>query len=135
MLNWTERISSAQGSARGRLADFNIIATPNPAILIIRYDWRNNSVLFVHNLDERPQGNILFGRTSRQVRPLLANLLSEDHSRAGTRGRDSQDCRSSCKLNRRTGSAFYPPHANSAETRFRSPWPARAGSSKACNKA
>lgn len=22
---------------------------------MIRYDWRNNSVLFVHNLDEKPR--------------------------------------------------------------------------------
>ena len=27
----------------------------DPAVFIIRYDWRNNSVLFVHNLDEKPR--------------------------------------------------------------------------------
>jgi hypothetical protein len=32
--------------------DFQLIATRDPAVLVIRCDWRNNSVLFVHNLDE-----------------------------------------------------------------------------------
>jgi len=35
--------------------DFRVIATHDPAVLVIRYDWRNNSVLFVHNLDEKPR--------------------------------------------------------------------------------
>jgi maltose alpha-D-glucosyltransferase/alpha-amylase len=29
--------------------DFKVITARDPAILIIRYDWRNNSALFVHN--------------------------------------------------------------------------------------
>ena len=31
--------------------DFEVLSTRDPAVLAIRYDWRNNSVLFVHNLD------------------------------------------------------------------------------------
>jgi maltose alpha-D-glucosyltransferase / alpha-amylase len=56
-------------------------------VLVIRYDWRNNSVLFVHNMHEQPR-EISFvtglpGETGRQ----LVNLLSEDHSHADERGR------------------------------------------------
>ena len=35
--------------------DFVIIASGDRSVLIMRYDWRNNSVLFVHNLDARPR--------------------------------------------------------------------------------
>jgi maltose alpha-D-glucosyltransferase/alpha-amylase len=56
-------------------------------VLVMRYDWRNNSVLFVHNLDDKPR-EIAFavglpGDTGR----LLVNLLAENHSHADERGR------------------------------------------------
>jgi maltose alpha-D-glucosyltransferase / alpha-amylase len=34
--------------------DFAVIPMRNPSILVMRYDWRNNSVLFVHNFDAEP---------------------------------------------------------------------------------
>lgn len=46
---------NAQGSAGDRLGDFAIIESRDPAVLIIRYDRRNNSVLFIHNLDSKPR--------------------------------------------------------------------------------
>jgi maltose alpha-D-glucosyltransferase/alpha-amylase len=70
--------------------DFAIIKCADPAVLIMRYDWRNNSVLFIHNLDSKPReikfsaglraGNAAAGR-------LLVNLLSENHSRSDKQGR------------------------------------------------
>jgi maltose alpha-D-glucosyltransferase/alpha-amylase len=62
-----------------------VISSHDPAVFIIRYDWRNNSVLFVHNLDSKPR-EVRFrigldGKNARQG-ALLVNLLSEDHSRA-----------------------------------------------------
>jgi maltose alpha-D-glucosyltransferase/alpha-amylase len=30
--------------------DFEMVATRDVSVLAMRYDWRNNSVLFVHNL-------------------------------------------------------------------------------------
>jgi maltose alpha-D-glucosyltransferase/alpha-amylase len=65
--------------------DFTVISSHDPAVFIIRYDWRNNSVLFVHNLDSKPR-EVRFrigldGKNARQG-ALLVNLLSEDHSRA-----------------------------------------------------
>jgi maltose alpha-D-glucosyltransferase/alpha-amylase len=83
MLNWTERIIRMRKEVPEiGWGDFKVIKTRDPAILIVRYDWRNNSVLFVHNLNERPR-EISFGvglpGTAGQ---LLVNLLSEDHSRS-----------------------------------------------------
>src|SRR6202162_3424960 len=56
MLNWTERIIRMRKEVPEiGWGDFEIISTRDPAVFIIRYDWRNNSALFVHNLDEEPR--------------------------------------------------------------------------------
>ena len=54
-LNWLERVlPHAQGSARDRLGRLRGAAhLANPAVLVLRYDWRNNAVLFLHNLAGR----------------------------------------------------------------------------------
>jgi len=49
---------------------------------VIRYDWRNNSVLFVHNLDEKPREVLFAVGLPGKAGNLLVNLLTEDHSRA-----------------------------------------------------
>jgi maltose alpha-D-glucosyltransferase/alpha-amylase len=49
--------------------------------MAIRYDWRNNSVLFVHNLDERPREVSFRVGLLGDAGKLLVNLLTEDHSR------------------------------------------------------
>jgi len=67
--------------------DFRLIATRDPAVLIIRYDWRNNSVLFVHNLDETPREIAFSAGLPGEAGKLLINLLAEDHSHADERGR------------------------------------------------
>jgi maltose alpha-D-glucosyltransferase / alpha-amylase len=88
MLNWTERIIRMRKEVpEVGWGDFKVIATRDPAILIIRYDWRNNSVLFAHNLDERPREISFSVRLPSKSGQLLINLLSEDHSRAGTRSK------------------------------------------------
>ena len=56
MLNWTERIIRMRKEVpEVGWGDFKVISARDPAVLIMRYDWRNNSVLFVHNLDEKPR--------------------------------------------------------------------------------
>ena len=88
MLNWTERmIRMRKEVPEIGWGDFTIIATRNPAVLAIRYDWRNNSVLFVHNLDEQPR-EVLFalGLDGKQGDHLI-NLLTEDHNRADAQGK------------------------------------------------
>src|SRR4029079_15045771 len=67
--------------------DFTVLPTGNPAVLAIRYDWRNNSVLFVHNLDGRPCEIRLAVGLSDDTEKLLVNLLAEDHSRTGDDGK------------------------------------------------
>ena len=47
--------SHAQGGAGNRLGDFESSTRRQRRCLAIRYDWRNNSVLFVHNLGAEPR--------------------------------------------------------------------------------
>ena len=62
LLNWTERVIRMRKEVpEVGWGDFQIIATRDPAVFVIRYDWCNNSVVFVHNLDEKPRGNGNFG--------------------------------------------------------------------------
>ncbi|MGJ4888381.1 alpha-amylase family protein [Bradyrhizobium sp. HKCCYLRH3099] len=88
MLNWTERIIRMRKEVPEiGWGDFAVIATKDPAVLIMRYDWRNNSVLFVHNLDEKPREISFDVGLPDNTGKLLINLLSEDHSHADERGR------------------------------------------------
>jgi maltose alpha-D-glucosyltransferase/alpha-amylase len=88
MLNWTERIIRMRKEVPEiGWGDFRVIATPDPAILAIRYDWRNNSVLFVHNLDEKPRETSFSVGLAGDEGKHLINLLSEDHSEANNRGK------------------------------------------------
>jgi maltose alpha-D-glucosyltransferase/alpha-amylase len=88
MLNWTERIIRMRKEVpEVGWGDFKVIVTRDPAVLVIRYDWRNNSVLFVHNLDEKPREVSFAVGLPGEAGNLLVNLLSEDHSRAGEGGR------------------------------------------------
>lgn len=88
MLNWTERIIRMRKEVpEVGWGDFTVIATRDPAVLILRYDWRNNSVLFVHNLDEKPREISFSVGLPGKAGRLLVNLLSENHSRAGKDGR------------------------------------------------
>ncbi len=88
MLNWTERmIRMRKEVPEVGWGDFQIIATRNLAVLAIRYDWRNNSVLFVHNLDDKPhEVSFAVGIGTDQDSNLI-NLLTEDHSHADDKGR------------------------------------------------
>src|SRR5258705_12622681 len=56
LLNWTERIIRMRKEVpEVGWGDFEVLSTRDPAVLAIRSDWRNNSVLFVHNLDAIPK--------------------------------------------------------------------------------
>src|SRR5437868_1188014 len=88
MLNWTERIVRMRKEVpEVGWGDFEVIATRDPAVLVVRYDWRNNSVLFVHNLDEKPREVSFAVGLPGEAGKLLVNLLTEDHSRANERGK------------------------------------------------
>ena len=91
LLNWTERIIRMRKEVpEVGWGDFVIIPSGNRSVLIMRYDWRNNSVLFVHNLDARPREvafSVGLDEADAEQRELLINLLSEDHSHADDSGR------------------------------------------------
>ncbi|HWH82177.1 MAG TPA: alpha-amylase family protein [Burkholderiaceae bacterium] len=87
-LNWLERMCRMRKEVPeigwGR---FEVLPHPNPAILLLRYEWRNNAVLFVHNLDAEPL-EVSFAAQAFDGRAgMLVNLLSEDHSGADEKGR------------------------------------------------
>jgi len=91
LLNWTERIIRMRKEVPEiGWGDFAVLPSRDPAVLILRYDWRNNSVLFVHNLDSRPR-EVTFSAglqgADAEAGKLLVNLLTEDHSRAGKDGK------------------------------------------------
>src|SRR5438445_4820791 len=63
LLNWTERIIRMRKEVpEVGWGDFEVLSTRDPVVLAIRYDWRNNSVLFVHNLDAIPREVEFFTR-------------------------------------------------------------------------
>jgi maltose alpha-D-glucosyltransferase/alpha-amylase len=87
LLNWTERIIRMRKEVPEiGWGDFEVLKTGTPAVLAIRYDWRNNSVLFVHNLDSKPREISLRSGVEGDAGQLLVNLLSDDHSRADDDG-------------------------------------------------
>lgn len=56
LLNWTERIIRMRKEVPEiGWGDFALVDAGTAEVLAIRYDWRNNSVLFVHNLSAVPR--------------------------------------------------------------------------------
>jgi maltose alpha-D-glucosyltransferase/alpha-amylase len=88
LLNWTERIIRMRKEVPEiGWGDFQVLPIRDPAIFAVRYDWRNNSVLFVHNLDSIPREIAFSTGLSGDQGRLLVNLLSEDHSGAADNGK------------------------------------------------
>ena len=88
MLNWTERIIRMRKEVPEiGWGDFAVLKIRDPAVLALRYDWRNNSVLFLHNLHEQAREIVLDPGVPRTQGQLLVNLLAEDHSRANDSGK------------------------------------------------
>jgi maltose alpha-D-glucosyltransferase/alpha-amylase len=86
-LNWMERIIRMRKEIpEVGWGDFDLIATNDISVLAIRYDWRNNSVLFIHNLASTPR-EIRFTVGLEVPDQVLVNLLSDDHSQPDTAGR------------------------------------------------
>lgn len=98
-LNWTERLIRMRKEVpEVGWGDFTVLETP-ASVLAIRYDWRNNSVLFVHNLATDPI-EIVLDPEAGALGGLLVNLLSGDHSEADPSGRH-------CILLERYGYRWY----------------------------
>jgi maltose alpha-D-glucosyltransferase/alpha-amylase len=90
MLNWTERLLRMRKEVPEiGWGQFSIVRTGTPAVLAVRYDWRNNAALFVHNLSALPREIRIIPGAEGSHDSLLVNLLSEDHSRPAA---DGQHC-------------------------------------------
>jgi maltose alpha-D-glucosyltransferase/alpha-amylase len=86
LMDWTERmIRMRKEVPEIGWGDFSIIPTGKPEVLAIRYVWRNNSVLFVHNLSAVPT-EVEFGSAAK-VDGQLVNLLASDHSAPDASGK------------------------------------------------
>ena len=80
LMNWTERIIRMRKECPEiGWGDFQLLQTGTPAVLALRYDWRNNAVVVIHNLDDKPH-KIALDAGGGGESPRLVNLLTEDHS-------------------------------------------------------
>jgi maltose alpha-D-glucosyltransferase/alpha-amylase len=87
MLNWTERLIRMRKEVPEiGWGDFTILKTDNPAVLAMRYDWRNNAVVVVHNLGAKPV-EVAFDVAEGESGHALINLGGHDHSQSDERGR------------------------------------------------
>jgi maltose alpha-D-glucosyltransferase/alpha-amylase len=78
-LNWTERIIRMRKECPEiGWGEWTILRTGSPHVLAIRYDWRDNAIVALHNLDDQPRRITV--TIENQGRTSLVNLLSEDHS-------------------------------------------------------
>ena len=67
--------------------DFTPVDAGSLEVVALRYEWRNNAVLFVHHLSAAPREIRLRPGAEGSDDSFLVNLLSDDHSRAGDDGR------------------------------------------------
>ena len=88
LLNWMERIIRMRKEvAEIGWGDFTILRTESPAVLAIRYDWRNNSVVVAHNVGADPLEIWLDPGLGEGKDRWLINLLSDDHSEVKASGK------------------------------------------------
>jgi maltose alpha-D-glucosyltransferase/alpha-amylase len=81
LLNWTERIIRMRKEVPEiGWGEFTIIDSGNDHVLVIRYDWRHNSVLIIHNL--RGESTEVELRLHDRTTGTLVNLLTREHSEA-----------------------------------------------------
>jgi hypothetical protein len=87
-LNWMERIIRMRKEVPEiGWGDFSFVRIRTLGVLAMEYEWRNNSVLLLHNLTAEPR-ELRFRLTSKCAgeNDRLINLLSDDHSYADESG-------------------------------------------------
>jgi len=81
LLNWMERIIRMRKEVpEVGWGAFKVLETSDRAVLALRYDWRNNSVLFLHNFAADPREVEFSVGLKGKEGDLLVNLLAADHS-------------------------------------------------------
>jgi len=89
LLNWMERIVRMRKEVPEiGWGDFSFIPAGTSEVLAIQYEWRNNSVLCVHNLSGEPR-EVCLSPMTKEENCVLANLLSNDSSQPDASGRHS----------------------------------------------
>jgi maltose alpha-D-glucosyltransferase / alpha-amylase len=87
MLNWLERVCRMRKEIpEVGWGDFHALSAADPAVLMLLYEWRNNRVLFIHNLAAEPRELRIKASDCGEEGDLLINLLAENHSRANGDG-------------------------------------------------
>jgi maltose alpha-D-glucosyltransferase/alpha-amylase len=86
LMNWMERMIRMRKEApEVGWGEFSILSTRIPEVLALRYDWRNNSVVVVHNLSAIPREVCL--ESGLNDEKYLVNLLSAENSQADANGK------------------------------------------------
>jgi maltose alpha-D-glucosyltransferase/alpha-amylase len=85
LLNWTERLIRARKECPEiSWGQFAILPAGVPEVLVLRYDWRNTSLLTVHNFaGRRRKAQIDVGRPDGKR---LVDVFGDGHSEAGASG-------------------------------------------------
>ncbi|MGF6495996.1 maltose alpha-D-glucosyltransferase/alpha-amylase [Luteibacter sp. 621] len=81
LLNWMERVIRMRKEIlEVPWGDFEVLPLDDNAVLMVRYTWRGNAVVFLHNLADAPvEVDFALGLS-------LTNVLSDDHSQPDGRG-------------------------------------------------
>ena len=89
LLNWMERIIRMRKEVPEiGWGDFSFVAAGTTEVLAMKYTWRNNAVLCVHNLSDEPR-EVRLTPNEGDENCVLVNLLSNDHSQPNSKGRHS----------------------------------------------
>jgi maltose alpha-D-glucosyltransferase / alpha-amylase len=88
LLNWMERLIRMRKEVPEiGWGDYEILDAGTPSVFAIRYDWRGNSALFVHNLDAKPREIWLSAGVEDDRGTRLIDLLAHNHCVADEKGR------------------------------------------------
>jgi maltose alpha-D-glucosyltransferase/alpha-amylase len=85
LLNWTERvIRTRKQCPEISWGDFTVLRTNVPSVLVLRYDWRNTSLITMHNFSDRRQAVRLAPGCMRG--DMLVDVFNGHHNRAQNDG-------------------------------------------------
>ena len=85
LLNWTaSMIRLRKECPEIGWGEWKILSTGSPHVLAIRYDWRGNSVVVLHNFDDRPHEARI--RPGVEGSERLVNLIADEASTAEAGG-------------------------------------------------
>ena len=88
LLNWMERmIRMRREVPEISWGDFHVLRASRDDVLALRYDWRNNSVLCLHNFGAEACTVKFRSGCTEPGQNRLINLLSDDHSEESDDGR------------------------------------------------